>query len=121
MPASDNFAFGLTPIEKVAGDIYDVDSDPIAFNFTNILPSGVTVSSVVGTIAVDKETTPALEFSDAEVNASEYEDDDGVTVAANRAVLASCTGGEVGNYIATVTALLSNGSTRSGKFRIHVR
>lgn len=124
MPVSDNFVRATSAIQKAAGDTYSVDNgDPVAFNFTSVIPSGETIATVlIADIDVDKTTSPALTFANPEANSGTYVDDDGTTIAIGKAVFVDCSGGKAGtDYLVSVLVTLSNDSVRGGKFPVQVR
>lgn len=85
--------------------------------FANILPAGVTISSLDSTTS----TPSGLTITGGTPNSSSYTDDDGDTVAANTAIQATISGGTDGStYTITFNCTLSDSSKRAGVVRMRV-
>lgn len=93
------------------------------FIFSNILPTGVTISTVDAvTVEVEKGTsTTNLTIASQTVNAAAFDDDDGDEVAIGHAVQATVSGGTDGVwYKVTIKVTFSSGEKFGGVFIVHV-
>lgn len=107
----------LDPIEVGAEDTYsNANGDPLALDFTSAVDS-FTVSSA----SVVSVTPTGLTIANPTPNASSYQNNAGVTVAAGKAVLIDKSGGTAGkSYVLRIQVTLSNGSVRVGEVSIYV-
>lgn len=93
------------------------------FIFDDVLPSGVTISSVgAATITtVSGTSTTPLAAAGQAGNAAAFDDDEGYSVAIGRAVRATVSGGTAGCvYNVRFEAVASNGEHYGGDWRVSV-
>lgn len=85
-------------------------------NFTNVIPDGVTISSVARTVTTKAgSTTSQITYTGATANASTLTDDDGNGVAVGKAAQGTLAAGAANcRYEVLLVATLSNGEIRSG-------
>ena len=99
------------------------DSVQYGYVFDDVLPTGVTISSVsTPTITVlSGSSTTALTLAGQAANVAAYDDDDGVSVPIGRAVRATTAGGTVGCvYGVEIKVTASNGEVYAGDWRVIV-
>ena len=99
------------------------DSVVYGFDFTNVLPSGVTISSTsadtISTLSGTSST--ALTATGETPNAAAYTNDEGETVAIGKAVRATIAGGTAGcKYQVTFVVTASNGELYGGDWEVDV-
>src|SRR5262245_10659713 len=99
------------------------DEPSYGFIFDDVLPSGVTISSVAAPIitTVSGSSTTALSVTGQAANAAAVDDDDGLSVAIGRAARATVTGGTSGCvYNVMIEVTCSNGEHYGGDWRVSV-
>lgn len=102
---------------------HPLDSVQYGYVFDDVLPSGVTISSVTApTITtLSGVSSTALTVTGQAPNAAAYEDDDGRTIAIGRAVRATTAGGTAGCiYGVEIKVTASNGEVYAGNWRVNV-
>jgi hypothetical protein len=112
-----------TVMAENALTVHPSDDETYGVDFSNRLPSGVTVSSATLTQTLaDGTTTTDLTLGAASPNAATFVNHRGQTVAIGEGVQFSMTGGTAGNdYHVTVEATCSDGADRVVVCKVQVR
>lgn len=94
-----------------------------AFVFDDVMVDGETIDTIATSIeTVSGTSTDALVLSDVGVNAAAITGDRAESYPAERAVVATVSGGTAEVvYGVTITVTTSGGETLAGEFRVHVQ